>query len=112
VLRLLLAAKVTVVAEAAFQDHVWRPRLEELAPLADLRVVQCRVEPAVAHARRRMESGAHARLPDTIEDWEQAFSTFKRLAIAEPSIEVDTSDGYRPSFDEIIEFVNGSQPDG
>src|SRR4029450_7825987 len=54
VLRLLLAAEVTVVAEAAFQDHVWRPRLEELTPLADLRVVQCRVQPAVAHARRRM----------------------------------------------------------
>jgi hypothetical protein len=111
VLRLLLAAEVTVVAEAAFQDHVWRPRLEELTPLADLRVVQCRVQPAVAHARRRMEPGAHARLSDTIEDWERAYSTFERLAIAAPSIEVDTGDGYRPSFAEIIEFVNGDEPD-
>jgi predicted kinase len=36
VLRLLLEAGVTTVAEAAFQDRVWRPRLE---PLAAIRVV-------------------------------------------------------------------------
>ncbi len=34
VLRLLLERGVTVVTEAAFQDHVWSPRL---APLADPR---------------------------------------------------------------------------
>src|SRR5579864_6319127 len=38
-LRLLLDARVTVVAEAAFQDPVWRANLERLAPMARLRVV-------------------------------------------------------------------------
>src|SRR6266478_1601957 len=33
VLRLLLEAGVTTVAEAAFQDRVWHPRLEPLLPL-------------------------------------------------------------------------------
>jgi hypothetical protein len=75
-------------------------------------VIQCHVEPAIAHARRRVESAAHARLSDTLEDWELAYATFDRLSIAAPSIEVETADGYTPSLDEIIEFVNAEQRDG
>src|SRR5580700_10359113 len=41
VLTLLLGAGVTTVAEAAFQDRVWRPRLEPLRSLARLRIVHC-----------------------------------------------------------------------
>ena len=40
VVRLLLEGEVTVVAEAAFQDHVWRPNLAPLSDLAVLRIVQ------------------------------------------------------------------------
>jgi hypothetical protein len=111
VLRLLLTGEVTVVAEAAFQDHVWRPRLEELTTLAELRVIQCHVEPAIAHARRRVEPGAHARLADSLDDWERAYASFDRVSIAAPSIEVETANGYTPSLDEIIEFVNGEHRD-
>jgi predicted kinase len=107
-LRLLLAGGVTVVAEAAFQDRVWRPGLEPLEELAELRIVQCHVDAVVAHGRRRSEPGAHARLGDAVEDWEQAFASFDRLSVAAPSIDVDTTDGYRPGIDEIIDFVNGA----
>src|SRR6266851_4732024 len=39
VLELLLRAGVTTVAEAAFQDRLWRPGLEPLRNLAQLRIV-------------------------------------------------------------------------
>ena len=32
------------MAEAAFQDHVWRPRLTPLLGLASVRVVHCVVD--------------------------------------------------------------------
>ena len=51
VLDLLLRSGVTTVAEAAFQDHVWRPRLEEFRSLAEVRVVHCVVAADVAFAR-------------------------------------------------------------
>jgi predicted kinase len=54
VLELLLKAGVTVVAEAAFQDPVWRPRLEPLRSLAGFRIVHCTVTAEVA-ARRTLE---------------------------------------------------------
>src|SRR5277367_742424 len=56
VLRLLLAAGVTTVAEAAFQDRLWRPGLTPLLSLARLRIVHCQADAAVAFeriARRR-----------------------------------------------------------
>ena len=60
VLELLLAAGVTTVAEAAFQDRIWRPRLEPLLPLARTRIVHCIVDPGVAFQRivRRGEANA------------------------------------------------------
>jgi predicted kinase len=48
---LLLRAGVTTVAEAAFQDHIWRPRLEPLRDLARLRIVHRVVAHDVAFRR-------------------------------------------------------------
>ncbi|HEX5302469.1 MAG TPA: AAA family ATPase, partial [Streptosporangiaceae bacterium] len=48
ILNLLIRSGVTTVAEAAFQDHVWRPRLEPLRGLARIRVVHCTASAEVA----------------------------------------------------------------
>lgn len=99
VLRLLLSAGVTVVAEAAFQDRLWRPGLEQLAPLARVKVVQCQVEPDIA--RRRMgerRRAAHA-------DGQWVVREFERVALDVPEFWVDTTDGYE--LDAVVAFVNG-----
>ena len=33
--------------------------------------------------------------------------SFVRVAMDAPSLEVDTTDGYRPGLDQIVAFVNG-----
>jgi predicted kinase len=111
-LRVLLTAEVSVVAEAAFQDRLWRPRLEPLAEFAHLRIVQCNVDAEVAYERYRsvLDAGgrrAHAEIIGTaFEDWKQAYASFDRLSMPAPSIEVDTTDGYAPDLAEIVAFVN------
>ena len=62
VLELLLKAGVSVVAEAAFRDKVWRPRLEPLQSLAEFRIIHCRADPAVVRERiaDRALRAAHA----------------------------------------------------
>lgn len=107
VLRLLLENGVTTVAEAAFQDRVWRPNLEPLLPLAELRIVHCLVPDDVAAERfarraaaeptRRAHADGHPIVPP---------ATFVRPALDVAMIDVDTSDGYAPGLDEIVEFVN------
>src|SRR6201996_7989803 len=103
VLEVLLRAGVTTVAEAAFQDHVWRPRLAPLRPLARLLVVHCTADPAAAFdrgARRQAAGGARLAHPDPAAAGRDAFlrqfTGFTRPSLGVPSAAVDTTAGYRP----------------
>lgn len=114
VLRLLLDAGVTTVAEAAFQDRVWRPHLAPLRPLARLRVVHCAADPEAAFGRivrRHAEDGTRRAHPDPGPDGREAFlerlRTFDRVSLDVPSLEVDTTSGYRPGLAEIAAFAAG-----
>ena len=109
VLRMLVAAGVSTVAEAAFQDRLWRNGLERIVGLARLRIVHCTVEPDVAHARyvRRGPRAAHAAIVgSTAEDWRQAYASFDRVSLPALSMDVDTTDGYVPGLTEIVAFVD------
>ncbi|MGH3150143.1 MAG: AAA family ATPase [Streptosporangiaceae bacterium] len=112
IIELLLRAGVTTVAEAAFQDHVWRPRLEPLGALAAIRVVHCTVTAEVAFKRtqRRVRDNplrrAHADPGPNDQASYQAFHrAFARLRMDVPSFEVDTTDGYRPGLEQIVAFA-------
>jgi predicted kinase len=117
VLEVLLLAGVTTVAEAAFQDQVWRPHLAPLRPLARIRIVHCTVDPETAFQRvfRRGEAStvraAHADPgPDGAADYIQRHLAFDRVSLDIPWIEVDTTSGYRPGIGQIVEFINGDTP--
>jgi predicted kinase len=114
VLQLLLGAGVTAVAEAAFQDRIWRPGLDPLRSLARFRIVHCTVAAEVAWLRtlRRRENDplrrAHADPgPQNATEQILAYDAFDRVSIDAPWIEVDTTNGYRPGLQEIVAFVKG-----
>lgn len=113
VVELLLRAGVTTVADAAFQDHVWRPRLEPLRGVARLRIVHCMVATDIAF-RRVLQRGednpvrrAHAdpRPGHDLAEFARQRDAFDRVSVEAPWIEVDTTDGYKPGLDEIVRFV-------
>jgi predicted kinase len=114
VVELLLRAGVTTVAEAAFQDRVWRPRLEALRGLADLRIVHCVVAAEVAFRRDLQRSkdnpvrSAHVgpRPDRDVADFARQHGAFDRVSVEAPWMEVNTTDGYQPALDEIVRFVN------
>ncbi|MDX6476283.1 MAG: hypothetical protein QOH95_1794, partial [Gaiellaceae bacterium] len=94
VLHMLVSAGVTVVAEAALQDRVWRPGLEPLAELARLRIVRCNVDPAVSFeravrradaSRNRLRAHGDSSLGKGIADWKAAFGSFDHLSLPVPS---------------------------
>lgn len=107
VVELLLRSGVSVVADAAFQHERWVTCLERIKGVAHIRVVQCRVDAAVALARmtsrglRPAHADAHFLATVTAAD----VTRFTRLAIDAPSIDVDTTDGYAPSIEQIVEFI-------
>ena len=110
VLRLLLERGVTVVAEAAFQDHVWMPNLVPFVELCEFRVVQCHTD--IATAKRRVAEHAATRhvhadeaLRSELERGHDYFTEFRRVSIEARTIDVDTTDGYRPGINEIAAFI-------
>lgn len=119
VVELMLQRGVTLVAEAAFQHHRWAPRLTAFSELADVRVISCVVDDAVARQRRRQRW--------ITEPWRRRFHAdpdpdrpacmdsqaidppgeYQPIRMDLPTLVVDTSDGYRPEFDEIVAFARG-----
>ncbi len=114
VVELLLRAGVTTIADAAFQDHVWRPRLEPFRGLAHLRIVHCVAPHEVAFRRILQRSQdtlvrrAHADPGPghDLADFAQQRDAFDRVSAEAPWMEVDTTDGYQPGLNEIVRFVN------
>jgi predicted kinase len=119
VLELLLSAGVTTVAEAAFQDRLWRPRLQSLGGRADIRVVHCQVTAETAWARIRCRQDenptrrAHADTRTRGHVDQQVHTAghdgFRRVQLDVPELTVDTSEDYRPGLDEIVAFVNAGR---
>lgn len=97
-----------MVAEAAFQGPQWLPGLEGVAEFANLRIVRCVVDPAIANERYRQRAArnprrahAHASTP-----MRRAIHPFQPITIDAPSINVDTTDGYDPGLADIVAFVD------
>jgi predicted kinase len=113
-LHLLLRAGVTTVADAAFQDRVWRPGLAALDGVAQIRIVHCTVPAEVAFQRSLQRAAdnpvrrAHAD-PDPADAARSArrHRAFDRVSVDAPWIEVDTTDGYRPALADILAFISG-----
>ena len=112
VVELLLRAGVTTVAEAAFQDRLWRPGLEGLLEVARIRVVQCTVAADIAIARSLLRAAqnslrrAHADpRPQDAAERERQHRAFDRVSVDAPWIEVDTTDGYKPGLQQILAFI-------
>ena len=109
VLALLLASGATVVAEAAFQGPVWGPGLERLSEFAEVRVVRCVVDPAIANDRNVRRAAQNPRRALAHPPWPgplPAVHPFKPITIGAPTINVDTTDGYDPGLADIVAFVD------
>lgn len=109
----LLRSGTTVVAEAAFQDRLWRPGLEPLTGFADLRIIRC-ITPAPTIARRitdRARTDSHRVAhgdKDLLAEMEAGVydpDRFVPISLTAPTLLVDTSDGYAPGMAEIQKFL-------
>lgn len=111
IVNIYLARNISLVIEAAFQHHVWEPRLPNILKAADTSFVICTVDDSLA-ANRAIERG--------LKDSEREFyhgdnrvvhfkktgelltpAPYKTPAFDIPTIEVKTEREYDPSLDEI-----------
>lgn len=104
----LLAARVSLVAEAAFQHKVWRPRILPLLEVSEVRLVVCRTDPQTAHARmilRAKSDPVWERYHPLPEGHRGAEEPYEAPDLDVPMMNVDTTQGYAPEFEEIVSFL-------
>lgn len=109
VLALLLRGGSTVVAEAAFQNRIWKPGLEPLTDLADLRIIRCSTDADTAYARgthRHATNPIHRAAHSAPGPRRPADGTFDEISLSAPRLAVDTKNGYNPSLRDIAAFIN------
>ncbi len=114
----LLSRKVSLIAEAAFQHHVWQSRIDVLTALARVCFIICSVDGDIA-ADRHLQRG----LNDPHREFyhgDRRVAVYREQGILEPpgsyeppafdlpTIEVSTLDGYSPALIQIREFVIAS----
>jgi adenylate kinase family enzyme len=110
-----LDGKISVVIEAAFQHHVWEPRLPKILELAHAWIVLCSADEAIT-SRRALERGIEN--PDReFYHGDHRVVHYKRTGeilpparyetprFDVPTIEVSTDAEYVPSIDEIVEQI-------
>ncbi len=112
-----LEGDVSLVIEAAFQNHVWAPRLPKILQLARTCMVLCTVDESLA-SNRAIERG--------LKDPDREFyhgdnrvvhykktgeilppASYDPPSFDIPTIQVDTSGEYVPSLGEIAAFIRG-----
>jgi predicted kinase len=105
---LFLRAEVTLVAEAAFQHALWWRGLEPLTGLATLKIVRCTVPDGVARERVLARQAAQAtRTAHADAEHLSRRPPFEVIHLDAPTLDVDTSEAYRPSLDDIAAFCLG-----
>lgn len=112
-IELLLRNHITLIAEAAFQHKLWMPKLQPLQAIADIRLVVCSVDPALARTRylersivdpAREHYHPHTSIQPNEQDSE-VITPYQPPQLAAPTLHVDTSNGYNPSLQQIVEFA-------
>jgi predicted kinase len=113
-LRLLLSHRITLIAEAAFQHKLWAPKLEPLREMARIRIVLCSIDPQLArkrHIERGLADSARERfhldrpVQAAREGRDLPIDPYDAPHLDVPMFVVDTTDGYRPSLEEIASFA-------
>ena len=112
-LALLLNRGVTVVAEAAFQHKVWEWRLEPLLSMARVRIVLCELDAGRTLARRIARGQADPERSrfhpiEASRNRNHTTVSYDPPQLDVPTLRVDTSDGYSPAFEAIVEFARSA----
>ena len=113
-----LAGNISVVIEAAFQHHVWEPRMPRIFELASPMIVLCSVDSIVA-ARRHLQRGLENPNREFYHGDNRVVhyrktgefllpASYEAPKFNVPTIEVSTAGEYVPSIDEIVKQIQSS----
>ncbi|HEU4554432.1 MAG TPA: AAA family ATPase [Chitinophaga sp.] len=113
VLASLAGAGISAVAEAAFQHTVWEAGLAQLEEKAGIVILLCKVSPDLALQRFNNRLLADPEREKFHGDQDVRFDEglkkfiieYKPPGLPYPTLEVDTTNGYTPGMNAIMDFI-------
>jgi len=112
---LFVSKNISVIMEAAFQDKLWKPKLEPLSEKAVIKIIVCKTDFNLIQERfsKRITSNAdrerfHGDASMSKEELEQLTANYQPPKMNIPTLFVDTTENYKPSMERIIGFVINS----
>lgn len=111
---LLLANGITLVIEAAFQHKLWAPKLRPLLNISRVRIVLCSIDLQLARSRviqRGLSDANRERFHGDVtvhaarDNIQLPLGNYDPPRLPVPTLEVDTTNGYRPGIDAIVSFA-------
>ncbi|MCI8442966.1 MAG: ATP-binding protein [Provencibacterium sp.] len=107
-LEMLVSSGVSVIAEAAFQHGMWTAGLEGFIEQAELRLLICGVNGETARERclrRAKEDRLRRYFHGSSGASDETIPPYNAPALPVPTLHVDTSNGYAPKMDEIVNIL-------
>jgi predicted kinase len=113
-INLLISKGISIVIEAAFQDKLWRPKLLDLSNKAEIKIVICKTNLDLIKARftnrlsnnpNREKYHGDQSVNLSKEKFISLIENYKPVNIDAPTLQVDTTDNYKPAIEEIINFL-------
>lgn len=111
---LMILNEVSIVIEAAFQDHVWRPRLVSFLDKANIKIIVCKARPELIRARfterfladpdREKYHGDQA-LSLSELDLTSMLENYQPVKMKVPTLCVERSGNYHPTIENIVDFI-------
>jgi len=113
-IELLISKEISIVIEAAFQDTLWRPKLLNLLNKANIKIVICKTNPGLIKSRfakrllnnpDREKYHGDGLLSLSKEKFTELTENYKPVNVDAPTLQVDTTENYNPTIEEIINFI-------
>lgn len=117
-INLLISKQISIIAEAAFQHKLWKPKLLELSGRADIKIIICscsidlvknRFANRLLHNADRERYHGDQSVAASKEQVDALIENYQPIQMNVPTLQVDTSDNYNPGIDAIISFIKGKQ---
>lgn len=111
---LLISKGISVIAEAAFQDKLWKPKLLNLLDKAEIKIIICKTPSDLTTIRfnnrllndpEREKFHGDKSLNLVKGQGSLITETYEPVNIDAPTIEVDTTENYNPDIKKIISFI-------
>lgn len=106
-IELFITKGISIIAEAAFQDKLWKSKLLNLSGKAAIKIIICTTNLDILNSRfiNRLLNNPNREKYHGDKEMNLINGDYTPVNMDVPTLEVDTTENYDPNLQEIISFI-------